>query len=133
MSEGRRPPPGPRHTPNVANRVPQDARKESTDGRIATLPSRERIGCPPVPALPPLATSSIGSLPHTQLELALQQALLLDIPAAPQLPRRDPVEYMVPQALEGLHGLRADAEGNADLDLGDWRRGAATLDARLDQ
>jgi hypothetical protein len=83
--------------------------------------------------LPALATSSIGSLPHTQLELALQQALLLDIPAAPQLPRRDAAEYMVPQALEGLHGLRADAEGNAELDLDDWRRGAATLDARLDR
>jgi hypothetical protein len=82
---------------------------------------------------PALATSSIGSLPHTQLELALQQALLLDIPAAPQLPRRDAAEYMVPQALEGLHGLRADAEGNAELDLDDWRRGAATLDARLDR
>jgi Cobalamin-independent synthase, Catalytic domain len=83
--------------------------------------------------LPPLATSGIGSLPHTQLELALQQALLVDIPAAPQLPRRDAAEYMVPQALEGLHGLRADAEGNAELDVGDWRRGAATLDARLDR
>jgi hypothetical protein len=83
--------------------------------------------------LPSFATSSIGSLPHTQLELALQQALLLDVPAAPQLPRRDAVEYMVPQALEGLHGLRADAEGNAELDLDDWRRGAATLDARLDR
>ena len=83
--------------------------------------------------LPALATSSIGSLPHTQLELALQQALLLDVPAAPQLPRRDAAEYMVPQALEGLHGLRADAEGNAELDLGDWRRGALTLDARLDR
>ena len=83
--------------------------------------------------LPPLATTGIGSLPHTQLELALQQALLLDIPAAPQLPRRDAAEYMVPQALEGLHGLRADAEGNAELDIGDWRRGAATLDARLDR
>ena len=83
--------------------------------------------------LPPLATSGIGSLPHTQLELALQQALLADIPAAPQLPRRDAAEYMVPQALEGLHGLRGDAEGNAELDVGDWRRGAATLDARLDR
>jgi hypothetical protein len=83
--------------------------------------------------LPTLATSGIGSLPHTQLELALQQALQLDIPAAPQLPQRDSAEYMVPQALEGLHGLRADAEGNAELDLGDWRRAAATLDARLDR
>src|SRR3977135_1600012 len=83
--------------------------------------------------LPALAPSGIATHPHTQLELALQQALLLDIPAAPQLPRRDAAEYMVPQALEGLHGLRADAEGNASLDLGGGRGRAATLDARLDQ
>ena len=83
--------------------------------------------------LPPLATSSIGSLPHTQLELALQQALLLDVPAAPQLPQRDPAEYMVPQALEGLPGLRFDAEGTSSVDVEEWKRGAATLDARLER
>jgi hypothetical protein len=82
---------------------------------------------------PPLATSSIGSLPHTQLELALQQALLLDVPAAPQLPRRDPAEYMVPQALDGLPGLHADGDGSATVDLSEWQRGAATLDARLER
>src|SRR5712691_5031115 len=85
------------------------------------------------PVLPALATSSIGSLPHTQLELALQQALILDVPAAPQLPRRDPAEYMVPQALDGLPGLRFDAEGNSTVDLEEWRRGSATLGARLER
>jgi hypothetical protein len=83
--------------------------------------------------LPGLATSSIGSLPHTQFELALQQALLLDIPAAPQLPRRDPAEFMVPQALEGLPGLHYDREGSSSVDVPEWRRGAATFDARLDR
>jgi len=32
---------------------------------------------------PPLATTGIGSLPHTQLELALQQAFQVDIPLFP--------------------------------------------------
>ncbi|MFL5413102.1 MAG: hypothetical protein ACJ79D_17170, partial [Myxococcales bacterium] len=80
-------------------------------------------------ALPSLATSSIGSLPHTQLELALQQALLLDVPAAPQLPRRDPAEYMVPQALDGLPGLRTEPDGSAFLDASEWMRGAGIFDA----
>jgi hypothetical protein len=86
-----------------------------------------------VPALPPLATSSIGSLPHTQFELALQQALLLDIPAAPQLPRRDPVEYMVAQALDGLPGMHAEPDGSATVDAAEWMRGAAIFDARLER
>jgi len=86
-----------------------------------------------VPVLPSLATSSIGSLPHTQLELALQQALLVDIPAAPQLPRRDPAEYMVAQALDGLPGLHAEPDGTATLDAAEWTRGAATFDARLER
>jgi hypothetical protein len=82
---------------------------------------------------PGLSTSSIGSLPHTQLELALQQALLLDVPAAPQLPRRDPAEFMVPQALDGLPGLRFDAEGSSTVDVAEWMRGAQALEARLDR
>ena len=86
-----------------------------------------------MPVLPSLATSSIGSLPHTQLELALQQALLVDIPAAPQLPRRDPAEYMVAQALDGLPGLHAEPDGTATLDAAEWTRGAATFDARLER
>jgi len=75
----------------------------------------------------PLATTGIGSLPHTQLELALQQAFSLDIPYVPQLPRRDPAEYMIPQALAGLPGLRHDTEGNAAIDAAEWERGAAAL------
>lgn len=78
-----------------------------------------------------LATTSIGSLPHTQLELALQQAFLLDIPYLPQLPLRDPAEFMVPQALDGMPGLAADREGNATLDVAAWRRG--WLDAQLEK
>jgi methionine synthase II (cobalamin-independent) len=81
--------------------------------------------------LPGLATTAIGSLPHTQLEIALQQAFLLDIPYLPQLPLRDPAEYMLPQALDGMPGLRFDKDGNAAVDLAEWRKG--WLDARLER
>ena len=81
--------------------------------------------------LPGLSTTAIGSLPHTQLEMALQQAFLVDIPYLPQLPLRDPAEYMVPQALDGMPGLRFDKDGNGALDVSEWRKG--WLDARLER
>ncbi|HUB08026.1 MAG TPA: hypothetical protein VMB50_13530 [Myxococcales bacterium] len=79
----------------------------------------------------PLATTGIGSLPHTQMELAIQQAFSLDIPYLPQLPRRDPAEFMIPQALDGLPGLRWDAEGTPTVQHKEWQREAAAFDRRL--
>ena len=77
------------------------------------------------PARPPaLSTFGIGSLPHTQLELALQVAFQLDIPTLPQLPRADASEYMLAQALEGLPGLRVDAEGRTTIVRDQWERDA---------
>src|SRR3954452_1747003 len=83
--------------------------------------------------LPPLATFAIGSLPHTQQELALQQALRLDIPTLPQLPREDPAEFMLPQALEGLPGLRYDKDGRTSIDAAEWRKGAGAFGDRLER
>jgi len=74
-----------------------------------------------VSLLPPCATTGIGSLPHTQLEMALQMALQLDIPFLPQLPQGNPSELMIAAALEGLPGASCDAEGTATVDLGAWR------------
>ena len=71
--------------------------------------------------LPPLATTGIGSLPHSQLELALQMALQVDVPYLPQLPAGNPSEFMIPGALDGLPGLRFDAEGLCTVDLDDWQ------------
>ena len=34
----------------------------------------------------------------------MQQALQLDIPTLPQLPKKNPAEFMLPQALEGFAG-----------------------------
>lgn len=82
---------------------------------------------------PPLSTVAVGSLPHTQAELALQQSLRLDIPTLPQLPQSSPAELMLPQALEGLPGMDFDAEGEVRIDLALWRAGKGELGDRLAQ
>lgn len=83
--------------------------------------------------LPGLATSGIGSLPHTQLELALQQAFAVDVPFLPQLPATNPAELMIPQALEGLPGLSSDDTGESRVDLAKWQRGSRDLAVRLER
>ncbi|ADO70587.1 hypothetical protein [Stigmatella aurantiaca] len=86
-----------------------------------------------VQLLPACATTGIGSLPHTQVELGLQAALALEIPFLPQLPLRDPAEFMIPSALEGLPGLRYDEEGMCTVDLAAWEAGRTAFEARLDE
>lgn len=84
--------------------------------------------------LPPFATTGIGSLPHTQLELGLQMALQVDIPYVPQLPSGNPAELMIPAALDGLPGLSFDAEGMCIIDVALWERDqrfAPSLDGAL--
>jgi methionine synthase II (cobalamin-independent) len=70
--------------------------------------------------LPSCATTGIGSLPHTQLEMGLQMGLQVDIPYLPQLPAGAPSELMIPAALDGLPGLGVDAEGVTTVDLAAW-------------
>lgn len=72
--------------------------------------------------LPPCATTGIGSLPHTQLEMALQMAFQVDIPYLPQLPSGAPGELMIASALDGLPGLRFDADGITTVDTAEWER-----------
>ena len=83
--------------------------------------------------LPPRGTTGIGSLPHTQLELGLQMALQVDIPYLPQLPVGNPLELMIPASIEGLPGLRVDAEGMCTVDVDEWGRGQAAFGERLDR
>ena len=83
--------------------------------------------------LPPCATTGIGSLPHTQLEMGLQAALALDIPCLPQLPAGRPSEFMIPQALEGLPGLSWDEEGLCTVNLSAWSAGHHDFAVRLEQ
>ncbi len=93
-----------------------------------TAPTRRKA----LALLPVCATTGIGSLPHTQGELALQKALQLDVPALPQLPVGHPAELMIPQALEGLPGLAFDGEGTCAVDVAAWSAGRDALEARLD-
>ena len=86
-----------------------------------------------VQLLPTCATTGIGSLPHTQLELGLQAALAMDIPFLPQLPTGRPSEFMIPQALDGLPGLRFDEEGMCTVDMEAWEAGRADFQARLEK
>ncbi|MFL5318603.1 MAG: hypothetical protein ACJ790_03035 [Myxococcaceae bacterium] len=82
--------------------------------------------------LPPCGTTGIGSLPHTQLELALQMALQVDIPFLPQLPRQDPAEFMIPAALDGLPGLSFDTDGLCTVDLPTWEREKSAYEKKLE-
>jgi hypothetical protein len=72
--------------------------------------------------LPPCASTGIGSLPHSQLELALQMAFQVDVPYLPQLPSGNASEFMISGALDGLPGLSFDQEGVCTVDLPEWER-----------
>lgn len=58
---------------------------------------------------PPGSTTAVGSLPHTDARSAAEfAAVASDIPAWPQLPKRDLREWMVPQFAADLPGLVID-------------------------
>lgn len=90
--------------------------------------SRKALGL-----LPACATTGIGSLPQTQLELGLQMALQQDVPYLPQLPAGQPGELMIPSALDGLPGLRVDAEGMAHVDLERWHAEREPFTLRIEE
>lgn len=58
--------------------------------------------------------TSIGSLPHTDARAAAAFVLRThpDLPAAPQLPNRSPLEGMLAQWLRGLPEVRVDTDGS---------------------
>ena len=82
--------------------------------------------------LPRCGTTGIGSLPHTQLEMALQMALQVDVPYLPQLPAANPGEFMIPAALERLPGLKVDAEGGMVIDAEEWASARAAFRAQVE-
>src|SRR5260221_6409923 len=79
----------------------------------------------------PLTTTGIGSLPHRDIGRPLDQAFRMDIPYLPQLPMRDPQEFMLAHALEGMPGICADREGMIAFDLDAWRKDGLPYDERL--
>lgn len=63
--------------------------------------------------------TSVGSLPHRDADAAADFVLRShpDLPAAPQLPRRSPLEAMVAQAARGIAGVTVAPDGTLDVDL----------------
>jgi len=69
------------------------------------------------PVLTPGAATGIGSLPHTDPVAAAELVLrcLPELPAAPQLPARDPREGMLAQWLCALPEVEVDADGHVGV------------------
>ncbi len=93
-----------------------------------TVPSIRRA----LQLLPRWATTGIGSLPHTQLEMGLQMALQMDVPYLPQLPAGNPSELMIAAALDGLPGLSCDEAGTCTVDLAEWEARRAPFGASIE-
>jgi hypothetical protein len=79
----------------------------------------------------PLMTTGIGSLPHKDVGAALAEAFRVDLPYLPQLPQRDPREFMLSQAMEGVPGIISDDHGMIVLDPDLWKKGARAYDDKL--
>lgn len=77
------------------------------------------------------STTAIGSLPHHNVDAALEFSFRFSIPFLPQIPVRKPAEYMIPQALDGLPGLEVGEGGSADLNLDVWATRAREIDEAL--
>ncbi len=77
------------------------------------------------------AITGIGSLPHHNVDAALQYSFRHDLPFLPQVPRRNPWEYMLPQALEGLAGLSVQSDGTTELQIEIWEARHSLLKSQL--
>jgi hypothetical protein len=80
----------------------------------------------------PRATTGIGSLPHHNVDAALEFSFKMGIPFLPQIPIRNPWEYMIAQALEGLPGLQADRDGSVTLNTDIWLSRASDFNSKLE-
>jgi len=82
-------------------------------------------------AIVPATTTGIGSLPHHNIDAALNFSFKAGIPFLPQIPIRNPWEYMIAQALENLPGLRVEREGEVTLNLELWKSQSREFGERL--
>jgi hypothetical protein len=77
------------------------------------------------------ATTGIGSLPHHNIDAALEYAFRFEIPFLPQIPMRNPWEFSLPQGLDGIPGIRVESDGSVLLDTGVWVGRAKDFDDKL--
>ena len=83
-------------------------------------------------SLPLPLTSMIGSLPHHNADAALEVSFRVGLPFLPQIPIRNPFEYMISQALDGLPGLEATRDGVAILHVDRWISQAHAFKEKLE-
>jgi len=74
-----------------------------------------------------LLTTGIGSLPHAYIDAALKFSFKLKVPFLPQIPMRNPKEFMINQAIDLMPGLNAEDGVHALLDEKEWERGTKAL------
>jgi hypothetical protein len=90
----------------------------------------------PGSVLAPGSVTTVGSLPHVDADDAVRFVLAhpVDLPAAPQLPRRSPREGMVAQVAIAVPGVHVLADGSLDVDADRASRpaGPAAGGERLD-
>jgi hypothetical protein len=84
-----------------------------------------------IETLPPLTTTGIGSLPHTDVKAAMREAFRVDVPYLPELPMRDAREFMLAHATERIPGIVVDREGMIALDVEAWKKGRGAFDDAL--
>jgi hypothetical protein len=80
-----------------------------------------------------LQTTGIGSLPHHNVDAALEFSFQTSLPFLPQIPIRNPWEFMIPQSLDGMPGLQVEREGLALLDIDVWSGRKRILDEKLSE
>jgi hypothetical protein len=76
-------------------------------------------------------STTIGSLPHHNVDAALACSFRTAIPFLPQIPIRNSWEYMIAQALEGLPGLQIDTDGTATINLDVWSSRSHSFSEKL--
>lgn len=81
--------------------------------------------------------TGIGSLPHVSRDAAIEYAFRHSLPFYPQIPLRNPREFMLSQALDSFPAMTFDASGAPTLDLTRWRESSRhfsrTLEATFDR
>jgi hypothetical protein len=78
-------------------------------------------------------STCIGSLPHHNIDAALEFSFKLGIPFLPQIPIRNSWEFMIPQALEGMPGLQTDKDGTVSINMDVWLSRTHAFKSKLNQ
>lgn len=79
-----------------------------------------------------IKTTEIGSLPFIHTDAAIEHAFRVSVPFLPQLPKRNPREFMVAQALDGLPGMKVEDDGTVSFNAEAWARDGSSMMGRLE-